>query len=332
MDLLTVPKAPRREVRIARAAVLTAAVGAALWISSWYDYLLFHSLSEIFSIVVAVAVFMFSWNSRNYAETRPFVLLGVGYLFVAVLDTAHTFTYRGMSILPAGHDYATKLWVAARGLQALVTLGFVLLARLRRAAPAWVGFLVIGAVTAALLMSIFWWDVFPLCLVEGQGVTPFKKASEYAISAILALSILLLAGDHKAIVQRERNLLMAAFAVNIASEPFIFGYFATEATFRASGDTRTPLMLLAASIAANLVLDSAPHPRGSDRSRPSASRAPRPPPSPHAASPSFSGSGSWCAGGSSGWPSGTGAPRSRWCASARRRPPRASYSAWCTSG
>lgn len=218
MDLLTATKTPPREVRIARAAVLAAAIGAALWISSWYDYLLFHSVSEIFSIVVAVSVFMLSWSSRNYAETRPFVLLGIGYLFVAFLDTAHTLTYKGMSVLPAGNDYATKLWVAARGLQALVTLAFVVLARMRRTAPSWAGFLVLGAVTAALVMSIFWWDVFPLCLVEGQGVTPFKKASEYVISAVLALSILLLAGNRKAIVQRERVLLMAAFAVNIASE------------------------------------------------------------------------------------------------------------------
>lgn len=37
--------------------------------------------------------------------------------------------------------------------------------------------------------------------------------------------------------------------------PFVFGYFATEATFRASGDTRTPLILLSASIVVNLVLD-----------------------------------------------------------------------------
>jgi putative MATE family efflux protein len=37
--------------------------------------------------------------------------------------------------------------------------------------------------------------------------------------------------------------------------PFIFGYFATEATFRASGDTRTPLILLGASVLVNLGLD-----------------------------------------------------------------------------
>ena len=37
--------------------------------------------------------------------------------------------------------------------------------------------------------------------------------------------------------------------------PLVFGFFAVEATFRASGDTRTPLMLLGASIVLNLVLD-----------------------------------------------------------------------------
>ena len=37
--------------------------------------------------------------------------------------------------------------------------------------------------------------------------------------------------------------------------PLIFGYFAVDATFRASGDTRTPLLLLGASVLVTLVLD-----------------------------------------------------------------------------
>lgn len=37
--------------------------------------------------------------------------------------------------------------------------------------------------------------------------------------------------------------------------PLVFGFFAAEATFRASGDTRTPLVLLAASVVINIVLD-----------------------------------------------------------------------------
>ena len=37
--------------------------------------------------------------------------------------------------------------------------------------------------------------------------------------------------------------------------PLVFGFFAAEASFRAAGDTRTPLALLATSVALNLVLD-----------------------------------------------------------------------------
>jgi len=37
--------------------------------------------------------------------------------------------------------------------------------------------------------------------------------------------------------------------------PLIFGFFAAEATFRAAGDTRTPLLLLGISVVVNIVLD-----------------------------------------------------------------------------
>jgi len=202
----------------ARGFILVILIGAALWLTSRYDYLLFHSVAEMFSIVVACAVFMFSWNSRGYVASRPFLFLGIGYLFVAVLDLLHTLTYAGMTVLPSGHDYATKLWVAARGLQALVTLAFVLLARFRRFAPNWLSFTLVGLTAAACVMAIFWWNIFPLCFVEGQGVTIFKKASEYVISGVLAASIILLYGRSSAIGAQERNLLAAAFALNIAGE------------------------------------------------------------------------------------------------------------------
>lgn len=204
--------------RIGYTAVLALAVGIALWLTSRYSYLLFHSIAEIFSIAVAAAVFMISWSSRGYPEARPFVLLGIGYLFVSFLDVLHTLAYPGMIVLPGGQDYSTKLWIAARGLQAVTTLAFTLLMRLRRTAPSALAFGVIGAAAVAAVLSIFVWNVFPLCFVEGTGVTAFKKACEYAISAILAASIVLVAGNRKGISQQERWLLIAAFGVNIASE------------------------------------------------------------------------------------------------------------------
>ena len=205
-------------LRIFRASALSVAVGVALWLSAQSSYLLFHSLSEVFSIAVAAAVFMISWSSRGYLEAKPFVLLGIGYLCVAVIDLFHLLSFQGMSVLANTRDDATRLWVAARGLQALVTLVFVLQARTRRTFPPVLAFAVIGSLTAAALLSVFWWDVFPICFVQGAGVTPFKRASEYVISAIFAVSIALLARGPDSLTRQERLLLCTSFALTIASE------------------------------------------------------------------------------------------------------------------
>jgi len=211
----------------ARAAGYVLAVAAAfagLWLTSTYSYLLFHSISEILIVAVAAAVFLGSWSARGYPETQPFVLLGIGYFFVAILEILHALAYQGMDVLPAGQDYATKLWVAARGLQAVVTFAFTVLEIVRRTVPSFVAFLVVGGLAAIAVASIFVWNVFPLCLVEGSGVTPCKKASEYVISALLVVTVILILRTHESIDRRERVLLAAAFALNAAAE-IVFTYY-----------------------------------------------------------------------------------------------------------
>ena len=209
---------PSSPVKMLRGTVLMAAIVGALLLSAQSSYLLFHSIAEIFSITVACAVFMISWSSRGYLEAKPFVLLGIGYLCVAVIDLFHTLSFQGMGVLSNTQDDATRLWVAARGLQAAVTLAFVLLARMKRGVSNAVAFSVIGAVTVMALLSVFWWNVFPLCFVPGVGVTPFKRASEYVISAVFAVCVVLLALRSDTMTRRERGLLCASFAVTVASE------------------------------------------------------------------------------------------------------------------
>ena len=208
----------RGDVKAVRNTAIFLCCCAALWLTSASSYLLFHSIVEMTSVAIAAAVFMISWSSRGYVETQPFVLLGIGYLFVAALDLLHALAYNGMNVIPSGQDYATKLWVATRGLQAIVTLAFVLLARTGRMPASPPAFLLVGGAAALAVLSIFLWNVFPLCFVEGHGVTLFKKLSEYAISAILLASVALLAGRTGTISHQERWLLAGAFAMNAASE------------------------------------------------------------------------------------------------------------------
>lgn len=200
------------------AAVLVGiTILVALYLTHLHSYLLFHSLSEMFSIVVACGVFMLAWNSRRYLDNSYLLFIGIGYLFMAGIDTLHTLSYNGMGIFPAaGPDLPTQLWLAARYLQAGTLLAAPIFLRGRfRPEVVWLGFLL---VTALLLGSIFIWDIFPTAYVEGQGLTAFKVASEYVVSAILIVATVLLFRSRQAFDNEVLILLAASFVTTALSE------------------------------------------------------------------------------------------------------------------
>ena len=189
----------------------------ALYLTSLHSYLLFHGLAEIFSIVVACGIFILAWNSRRFLDNNYLLFLGIAYLFVAGLDLIHTLGYTGMSVFTG---YATnlpaQLWIASRYMESLSLL----------IAPLFIGRklktnFVFTAYTLAifvLLGSIFYWPIFPICFVEGVGLTPFKKISEYIISLILLGSIALLFQKRKEFDAGVLRLLIASIIVTITSE------------------------------------------------------------------------------------------------------------------
>jgi len=162
---------------------------ASLYFTSFYNYLLFHSLAELFSIIIACGVFMIAWNARDLMETPVLVHLGIAYLFIAFIDIMHTLAYSGMGIFTDYSYYANQLWIAARYIEAFSLLGFVLLVstKQRNYELTFIGYL---AVTIMILISIFPTNIFPVCFIEGSGQTTFKIVSEYVIAAILFLTLL----------------------------------------------------------------------------------------------------------------------------------------------
>jgi signal transduction histidine kinase len=212
----TTSESPYRARVIIEVAFLLP-VCAALYVASRYSYLLFHSLAELFSIVIACGAFMISWNSRDSDRVNPLTFLGIGYLFIALIDLAHTLTYRGMSIFSLSSDYPTQLWIAARYLQSITLVLFAVLRRSRWRPSYRPVFGIYGAVTLLLLLSIFSWKVFPVCFIEGEELTLFKKISEYIISGVLA-SAFLIHWFSQGLSEDVRRPLALAIILTIASE------------------------------------------------------------------------------------------------------------------
>ncbi len=176
-------------------AIMTMMTG--LYLTIRVDYLLFHSLIELFSIIVAETVFIVTWNSARYIKNKYLIIVGISYFFIGILDLLHTLSYNGMPIFTDYDYYANQLWIAARSMESCTLLLAFLLLAAKKSPNNRLIFLFYSLLTSFLIAAIFYWKIFPICFVEGKGLTDFKIYSEYVICIIIVSSIVLLMNNNK---------------------------------------------------------------------------------------------------------------------------------------
>jgi PAS domain S-box-containing protein len=188
-----------------------------LYVVSRYSYLAFHTLVELFSIVIGFGLFMLAWNSRRIINNNYLLFIGIAYVFVSGVDLIHTLAYKEIDIFQNryGTGLTTQFWIAARYVESLALFAAPFWVR-RKLRPQWtlVGF---ATLTGFLLASIFL-RVFPVCYVEGVGLTRFKIVSEYVISSTLGCSLILLLRKQSEFDREVLTLLVLSIITTICSE------------------------------------------------------------------------------------------------------------------
>ncbi len=210
-------------LRSGGATAIGALVLLGLYLTSLQSYLLFHSLVELFTIIVAAGVFVIAWNARAYLDNNYLLFVGIACFFVALLDLFHTLAYKGMGVFPdRSGNLATQLWLASRYLQALSLLvaPFFLGRRLRVGGQ----IAAFAFATGLVLLSIFAWRIFPATFVEGSGLTAFKIWSEYVISLLVLGATALLFTRRRAFEPAVWRLLTGYLVLTVASELALTSY------------------------------------------------------------------------------------------------------------
>jgi signal transduction histidine kinase len=207
----------RSVIRDGYIPILTGAfVLVGLYLISLYSYLLFHSLAEVFSIVIACSIFVLVWNTRRFLDNDYLLLMGIAYLFIGGLHLLHTLAYKGMGVFQ-GYDanLPTQLWIATRYVESLsLVIAPLFLRRKLKVNLALLGYTIVFA----LLLSSIFGRSFPDCYVEGVGLTPFKKVSEYIISLILLASVCVLLRNRTEFDRDVLRWLVWSIAMTIGSE------------------------------------------------------------------------------------------------------------------
>lgn len=196
---------------------------ASLYGVARHNYLLYHTLAETFSIVIAGGIFFVAWHTRAYSNNSYLVFLGIIYLCVGTIDYFHTISYKGMGILGGGgSNTATQLWIVARYLEATALLIAPVFVRRRfRPHPVLVCSL---ALTVLFLFAVIRRGMFPDCYIEGEGLTRFKRISEIIVVTLLIAAALHLRRRRGSFDPGVYRLLIASIGLTIASELFFSMY------------------------------------------------------------------------------------------------------------
>lgn len=188
-----------------------------LIMSSFYSFTLFHTLAELFAIIIAILMCVVAWQMYPFTKNNFLMYLGVGYFWIACLDMAHALSYKGLAIIPGSTvDTPIQIWIIARYFEAilLASAPWFLVNELNRKNI----FVLFGLGTVSALYLIINTNLFPYAFIEGQGLTTFKVVSEYIIIAILFVAIFLLKKQEELLDKSIVNVMIIAIVLTIAAE------------------------------------------------------------------------------------------------------------------
>lgn len=193
-------------------------------ILSTNNLLLFHSLAEFSSIVIGFSVLLIVLPMIKNIDNHFIFWIGISFTFVSLFDLAHTITYKEMNIVSVSSNIPVQLWIAARYWQAItLLLGFT---RFKSKFSKSKVVIAQSLLFTILMYIIFNTNIFPLCYVDGSGITQFKTISEFVIIGVIVLSIFFFHKHkdnwdkefYKYILVSLLLLLLSEFAISIYIE------------------------------------------------------------------------------------------------------------------
>ena len=192
-------------------------------------HLLFHSLAEIFSILVALMMIVIVSFTYQFTKNNFLSYLGIGYFWVALLDLFHMLTYSGMSIYQiSGPNTMLTFWLSARLLESFILISalFVSFTTITRFQV----FVIFGLIFCAIY-SLSFSPYVPILFEQGSGLTSLKINLEYTVIAILLMTILLYIKKKTHFDKSVYYYILASIILTILTELMLTMYASVDDIF-----------------------------------------------------------------------------------------------------
>lgn len=180
------------------------------------NHALFHFMAELVTVIISCSLFLFVWIMREKIENGYFSVIGIGLLFVSILDLFHILSFEGMAALSSiSLDQSIYFWLAARLLQGLTFLIAPVCAG--RTAKYRLAVLLYAAVSTLAGLFIYRFDL-PAILNPDGNFSSIRLILELAISSLFLLALIHIIARRARFDARVFQVFLGAAVLALASE------------------------------------------------------------------------------------------------------------------
>lgn len=180
-----------------------------------YGVLLFHTLAELFSVIVGILMMVVACSTRRFTQNDFLIYLGIGYFWIAVLDGWHTFTLKEMPFLEISDGGITlHLWIYTRLIESFLLLSALLFLKRK------LNTMLMTGIFASLTLIIIWASLTlkePV-MITPDGLTAFKINAEYLIISLLSITFFTYIRFRKYLADKVLYFMLTSLVLTIFAE------------------------------------------------------------------------------------------------------------------
>lgn len=180
-----------------------------------HGVLLFHTIVELFSAFVGILMLVIVLNTQHFIRNDFLIYLGIGYFAIAILDSFHAFTIKGMPFFEISTASITiHFWIYTRFFEGVLLLSSSLF--LTKKLNIKYMLIITGFIT-----SILTWLAFNFeepTFIDSNGLTPLKIYSEYLIITLLICTIAVYYSNRVLLTKKVISYLYSSLVLTIIAE------------------------------------------------------------------------------------------------------------------
>jgi PAS domain S-box-containing protein len=182
------------------------------------NFILFHTLAELIAIFIGFGIFLFCTHTRKLELNGFYQIIGIVYLYVALVDIVHMLSYEDMGIISySGADETIETWLYARSIEvlALIAAPFFITTHppFKKVFSLTLILFVISAIT-----FYFGRAFLPIFFIPGEGLTYSKKLIEFVFIALLIIPLVKITREGGRLTPETRHFFKVSVVMTMLSE------------------------------------------------------------------------------------------------------------------